>query len=308
MNRRRFPDILPLCLILISIPACRGPRPQDASEPPAIGNGSYPIGYCLGSFDARFGISREAFLRTVTEAAAVWEKAAHRTLFRLDTTAPVSVNLVFDERQQRTLDVKKVKAGIDSRGRSYDALVWQHTRRTERLRESERRYEEAGAAMQKRLDEHNARVAYWNERGGAPADEFAQLNREQAELNEGGRSLDRLAAEVNEDVAAVNALVAQINELASANNLEVSYFNGQFVESREFEQGVFTGRDITIYQFTDIADLRIALVHEFGHALGFRHVDDPAAIMHYKFEKQDVTKPVLTGADLDLLKKKFSEE
>ncbi len=215
------------------------------------------------------------------------------------------MNLVFDERQQRTLDARKVKASIDSRGRSYDALVWQHTRRTERLRELQRRYDDAAATMQKRFDAHNARAAYWNERGGAPAKEYGKLQEELTELEREQESLERLLTDLNDDVAAVNELVVQINELAEANNLDVTFFNGTFVEAREFEQGVFTGRDITIYQYSDVADLRIALVHEFGHALGFGHVDDPTAIMHYKFAKQDMTKPVLTGADLELLTKKF---
>ncbi len=302
---RRFPTFATLLFLLA---ACQSPPSKDGSEQPPVDNNDYPVGYSLGTFDERFGISEKDFLRVVEEAKTVWEKPAGRPLFRFDRDAPLKVNLVFDERQQRTLHAKKVKASIDSRGRSYDALVWQHTRRSERIRESERRYEEEGAAYGKRLDEHNASVAYWNERGGALAEEFAGLNREQEVLKEGERSLERLRSELNDDVAAVNELVAQINELASANNLEVTYFNGKFVESREFEQGVFTGRDITIYQFTDVADLRIALVHEFGHALGFRHVDDPGAIMYYKFEKQDMTKPVLTGADLALLKKKFADD
>jgi len=297
--------ILSLLLVLAS---CREPPAKDASEPLPVDNDDYPVGYSLGTFDGRFGISAKDFLAVVEEAKSVWEKPAGRRLFRFDREAPFKVHLVFDERQQHTIDARKIKSNIDSRGRSYDALVWQHARRSERLVESQRRYDQEAAAFGKRLDEHNEKVADWNRKGGAPADEVARLNREREGLESDRGSLDRLMTDVNDDLAAVNELVVQINELASANNIEVSYFNGRFVESREFEQGVFTGRDITIYQYTAIADLRIALVHEFGHALGFRHVEDPTAIMYYKLGKQEMTPPALGAADLELLKKKFSEE
>ncbi len=303
--RRSWPGA---ALVLLLLAACQGPQPRDASEPPPVDNDDFPIAYSLGTFDRRFGIGEGDFLRVVGEAKAVWEKPAGRPLFRFEPGAEFTVNLVFDERQERTIEARKVKAAIDSRGRSYDALVWQHTRRSERLAESQGRYEAAAGELQKRVDEHNARVAYWNEKGGASAGEFERLNAEQRGLAAEQASLERLASEVSDDVAAVNELVLQINDLASVNNIEVTYFNGKFVESREFEQGVFTGRDITIYQYTEVADLRVALVHEFGHALGFGHVPDPAAVMHYKMGGQDFTKSLLAAADLELLRKKFSEE
>jgi hypothetical protein len=281
-----------LCALLIS---CQGPD-------------KYPLAYSVGSFDARFGITRDEFLAAAAEAGAVWGKAAGRQLFRPEPGAAFKLNLVYDERQERTIEAKKVRAAIDSKGRSYDALVWQHARRLERMKESGARYDAAASALQKRLDEHNATVASWNERGGAPPEEYARLERELAELRRGEEGLDRLRSDFNDDVTAVNDLVAQINELAATNNLQVTYYNGKFVESREFEQGIFDGSAITIYQFSGIPELRLALVHEFGHALGFGHVDDPGAVMYFKMEKQDPARPALAPADLRLLREKFGEE
>jgi hypothetical protein len=298
---------LTLTAFLIS---CQGPSPRDKSGrmTEAPGPDDYPLAYSIGSFDPRFGLTRQDFLAAAAEAEGIWEKAAGRQLFRSQAEAPFKLNLVYDERQERTIEAKKMRAAIDSKGRSYDALVWQHARRLERMKESGKRHDAAAAALQKRLDEHNATVASWNERGGAPGQEYIRLDRELAEIRRGEEGLERLRTDFNDDVTAVNDLVAQINELAETNNLEVTYYNGKFVESREFEQGVYDGTGITIYQFTGMPELRLALVHEFGHALGFGHVDEPAAIMYYKMEKQDAVKPALAPADLEMLRKKFGEE
>jgi hypothetical protein len=294
--------------LTVLLAACKPPTPGDGSSPrpDAPGPEAYPLAYSIGAFDPRFGISREAFLATASEAEAVWEKAAGRQLFAQGRDASFKLNLVFDERQERTIEANKLKAAIDSRGRSYDALVWQHDRRVERLNANQERCDAAAKALQKRLDDHNATVTAWNERGGAPPGEYARLDRELAGLKEGEADLKRMQTDVNDDVAAVNDLVAQINDVASENNIQVTYYNGTFVESREFEQGVYDGIGITIYQFSGLPELRLALVHEFGHALGFDHVDDPAAIMHYKMGKQNAARPSLAPQDLEMLKKKFA--
>jgi hypothetical protein len=297
---------LATAFVLLCLAAgCQGPPHGGAGDASALDPDDYPLSYSLGTFDGRFGITEKEFLDAVKEAAAVWEKPAGRPLFRHEDGAPFRVNLVFDERQAKTLEAGKIRARIDSKGRSYDALVWQHDRRSERLRESERRYAEAAEGLRERLEEHNARVAYWNERGGAPAEEYAGLNERREALGRERKDVERLESDMNEDLRAVNELAAEINELAAANNIDVTYYNGKFVESREFEQGVYSGRDITIYQFSGPPELKIALVHELGHALGFRHVDDPTAIMHYKMGKQNLDPPALGDADLAMLKRKF---
>jgi len=300
-----------VALICALLAGCKTSSDGDGSSGPhatAPGPEAYPLAYSVGTFDGRFGITREQFLKTAAEAKAVWEKAAGRPLFLPEQNARFRLNLVFDERQERTIEAMKVKAAIDSRGRSYDALLWQHDRRVERMQEHQALYDTAAARLQRRLDEHNASVAEWNDRGGAPAEVYARLERDRAGLREGESDLERLRTDVNDDVMAINDLVAQINEVATENNIGVSYYNGTFVEAREFEQGVYDGSAITIYQFTGIPELRLALVHEFGHALGFGHVDDPVAVMNYKLHKQDVARPTLAPADLELLKQKFGEE
>ncbi len=286
--------------------ACQGPPSRDAAEDAGNGPRQFPLHYSLGSFDRRFGIPPDRFLEIAKEAKAVWEASAGRPLFMFDSAAAFSLNLIYDERQERTDEAKRAKAKIDSRGRSYDMLVWQHDKMTERVTAAQDSYEKDAAEFKRSMDDYNGRIGRWNQAGGAPAGEFEKLGAEKSRLEERGRELERRRLAINDQVTELNDVVSEINKLVAENHLEVTMYNGKFVEGREFEQGVYDGRGINIYQFGSPAELRMALIHEFGHALGFDHVDDPEAIMYYRFEKQDREHPRLTEADLALVRKKFS--
>jgi hypothetical protein len=148
-------------------------------------------------------------------------------------------------------------------------------------------------------------VAEWNKQGGAPPDEFAHLKEEEKYIEVLQREVDNALTELNATVEWLNVLAGAINELSDRYNLEVALFNGRFVKRREFEQGQFDGSQMIVYQFNDEQDLTIALIHEFGHALGFQHVETPEAVMYRRLEKQDMQNIRLTEDDVRLLRDKF---
>ena len=71
------------------------------------------------------------------------------------------------------------------------------------------------------------------------------------------------------------------------------------------EEGVYFFEDgkkeIDIYEFSSREKLIRVLAHEFGHALGLEHLDNPKAIMYYLNEG---TNEKLTTDDLTALKQK----
>ncbi len=266
---------------------------------------SYPIKYGVGEVDVRFGISRERFLTLVREAEAKWEEPLGVSLFEYDPTSNFLVGLTFDHRQQRTLEARQAKAALDDRESSIRSLMSEYNRAGEEHLRLKTRFETELAAFTRRLDRHNATVADWNRKGGVPPAEYVKLKEEEKQIHEARQALDRTTASLKDAVSHQNALADKVNSLADRFNLDVSLYNGRFVESREFEQGLYDGKGITVYQFTEESDLLVALMHEFGHALGFEHVGTPEAIMFRRLEKQNMQNPGLTEDDLELLKGTF---
>ncbi len=147
----------------------------------------------------------------------------------------------------------------------------------------------------------NEKVEYWNKHGGAPPNEYEEIKDEE-------KSLKRALQELEEDYQRLNAYAEESGTLAQKDaslvesyNQEIITFEEKHGEGREFDQGVYTGDKITIYQFTEEADLVLALAHEFGHALSIDHVEDPVALMYPLLEKQNLLAPTPSASDLAAL-------
>ena len=85
-------------------------------------------------------------------------------------------------------------------------------------------------------------------------------------------------------------------ELADA----VAQFNQTF-KPVVLHKGQFKDNQIFIYEFSSIDDLRLTLAHEFGHALGLKHTQDPKSLMYPRIKEQDAKDFKLTDTDLKLL-------
>lgn len=258
-----------------------------------------PLDYKIGTIDSRFNIATSTVRDLLTESESVWEAQADRELFTYSSEADFTVNFIFDERQQTTNAVNEYESTLSDLELSHSEVAAEHQKRKERYEDALADYQNDRAEYEADLSAHNERVRKWNDRGGAPEDVYEDLREERQQLDERLQSLQRQQAEVEELRLAVNELVTQGNSLARAYNQTASTFSDRFGESREFNQATYTGDAINVYQFEQPDDLKLALMHEFGHALGIEHVSGSSSVMYYLMENQPLDDPQLSQFDIE---------
>ena len=263
-----------------------------------------PIGYSIGAFDTRFGLTKKQFSAEIAKAAAIWEGPIHKNLFEESQNGALTINLVYDFRQQATERLTELGIVIHSDEKSYNDLKSRYSSYLATYSQGKEVLNADVARFNSEKIAYEAEVAYWNSHGGAPKEKFAELNEKKAVLQADAERINQAQAKLNELVVTLNALVDVMNKLASELNLNATRYN-TIGDQRggEFEEGVYRydalHREIDIYQFDNEDRLVRVLAHELGHALGLAHLENPKAIM-YRLN-QGVNEK-LTADDLSALK------
>ncbi len=258
--------------------------------------------YDIGEIDPRFGITEEEFVKLVQETETVWEKPFGTEFFQYNPDAKFKINLIFDDRQQKTIDERNSRSNISSKEQAYLANVAEYEGALAVHNETNDKYEAAVDAYEQRLNKYNQDVDHWNRQGGAPNQEYNRLQQEKRFLQSESKRLENERQKLNSEVTALNSMIAIINSQAKDLNFDVNAYNGTFGTTREFDQGSYSGNAIDIYQFSTQEDLRLVVAHELGHALGIDHVEDPNAIMYYLMDKQNIKNLHLSATDISAVR------
>lgn len=244
-----------------------------------------PITYSIGTFDTEFGMSKEDFLDAVSSAEEIWEKPISKNLFQHTSEGGLKINLIYDIRQEYTVELKNMGLTVDNNKASYDALKSKYNSLNADYLQKKIEFQSRLTAFQIRQKAYEDEVKEVNKRGGADQATVSRLNTERDYLKREAGSINELQDNLNAEVNNINALVVNINQLAKSLNIDVEKFNTVGASlGREFDEGVYRsgpeGQQIDIYQFDNRTKLIRVLAHEFGHALGLDHIEDPKAIMY----------------------------
>ncbi len=257
-----------------------------------------PLKYALGNIDPRFGTSAEQVRAAAKNAEAIWENDAKRNLFDFDSNSELKINLVFDERQERFLEGKTLGKQLESVQSLQKGISQEYDSATSRYEAKKAQYQQSLSEYERRLKVYNQEVDHLNRQGGtASAEEYDRLNQEAKALNQMQGDIEGMRNDLNVLAGKINSLAGKDRQAVEAYNEHVSAYRDAYGEDKEFDQGVYTGDAINVYQFQDAPDLTLVLAHELGHALGLGHVDGESSLMYYMMEAQDAEYPRLSTQD-----------
>ena len=259
-----------------------------------------PITYSIGSVDPRFGVTNAQFAADIVQAKSLWEQAAGKPLFTESASGSLVIDMVYDYRQEATVQLQKLGFTITATQSSYDALNQKYTSFQSQYATEKTNLATEVARYNTTQTAYNTEANYWNSNGGAPPAEYQKLNQEEGTLKTEESQIQTDQTTINQLALTINGLITVINNLAAQLNSTATTYNNVGAQTgSEFEEGVYisgvTGQQIHIYQFNNQTELIRVLAHELGHALGFVHVTDPNAIM-YRINQG--TKIALAPADI----------
>ncbi len=248
---------------------------------------SAPITYSLGTFDNRFGISKKDFLDVIDLSKRTWEKSIDKELFTYDPSGngELKINLIYDIRQEASQKLKNIGITVNDTKASYDNLKSKYDSMYSQYMSLKNELQSRVDSFKARQDAYEKEVNYLNDNGGATKEQYTRLNNEKKYLDMEYANINSIQANLNNEISDINALAVVLNRLVGSLNLEVKKYNtigselpGEFEEGNYSENG--DQREIDVYQFEDKGKLARVLTHEFGHALGLGHLDNPKAVMY----------------------------
>ena len=267
---------------------------------------SFTTTYSIGTFDKRFGKTKEEFLSDIETATALWDAPLNKRLFVYqESGGDITINLIYDKRQKTTNALAEVNSTISAGKREYETLKAKYTPLIRQYEEDKVTFNARVREYKIKTDSYNQKVAYWNTRGGAPKAEYESLAEEKIALDKEADILKQMESNLRAELPRINEMVTEMNNIIAKYNLSIKTYNtvGETI-GKEFDEGLyeqtFNTRTISIYQFDNDNKLIRVLAHEFGHALGIDHIpDDEDAIMYYLNES---TNDELTRSDINALK------
>lgn len=259
------------------------------------------VEYYVGSIDKKFDISEEELLSVIDQAASVWEESVGHTVFTYVPDSKVAINLVFDERQEKTRLEQQESSSIDNSGDRISTATDALDRDEKNIERLEQEYQ----SLQNEYNKASAKLSSLKSRANSTSG-AAQYNNQVSKVNGLISLLQQKQAQLNTAINSFNGRVKSTQRLVNNHNDSINSYNSTFTSEEDFDKGDYGSNVVSIYQYENNKDLALVIAHELGHVLGLDHVENPDSIMYYTLEEQNTNNMSLSDEDIEELGKRCS--
>jgi hypothetical protein len=242
-----------------------------------------PLGWRLGTLDPAFNLTEAQAIEIIGTAASMWNDTTGKTLLVHDPKQGFVIDFKFDARQQQVLQQRLLQRNLT---RYDDAIQPGLQTLPEKFAELDAKV----AAFNQKNAQLQQQVAQWQPNAKNAETQRHQLEQQQQSLVREADWLEQQRQQLLRDRDYLNETIRQRNELVQTSAKPAA---------ASFEVGVMhikqQQRHMTLYAFSSATDLIATIAHEFGHAFGIDHTQEPDSIMFHQINAQQQR---LTDADL----------
>ncbi|OTG63221.1 matrixin [Acinetobacter sp. ANC 4470] len=256
--------------------------------------------YRIAEVDPRFGLSKEQVMQLSQQATDIWKMGTGKDYFVYDPDAKLTIHLIYDERQDESNQRRQQLGNIEQ-----NQQIWSN--KNQNLKQVKDEIDRANTLLDTKktqldaqLHQYNQQITIINQSGSIHPSQRDLFIQRRNQLQQQIFALEQEIHLYNQKIQQLNHQVGELNQINHQLNQSIDQFNQRF-QARLFDKGLFNGKQINIYEFSSKDDLRLTLAHEFGHALGLKHNQDPVALMYPMMKDQNMQNFSLTTADLALL-------
>lgn len=255
-----------------------------------------PLRYRIAPIDPRFNLSSKQVLELTQQAAKIWEEETGKKHFIYDPNAEFTINLVYDDRQQHTSNRLQSLNQLKQQQQQWEIDSLQIQQVKDEIQRATASIASKQSQLTAQFQQYNADVQRFNQMRSSSKEWADQLAQRQKQLQQQSAELKQAIQQHSQKTQQLNQQIKGLNQNNQQLALSAHQFNQTF-QPRLFHKGQFNGKQISVYEFSSKDDLRMTLAHEFGHALGLDHTDDPTSLMYPVIQKQNMERFALAHAD-----------